>query len=232
MIRNHKVKKKDQGKKHKFELKIDLDMSLIARRNKSKGNTRKKVDVSPHEYVKFFRWDKLYDASKSIKLLSGDMLKEILKADDELKSQMANYNDFNTSIENIERKESGTLMVKPLGNFVHKKHIISSEHLMSLMVVIPTSRQQYFLDNYELLERYQKAEKAEKAKQKKSSVIENEKNQNTFESGVEEREMKEKEITQSHRETREEESERETQEEEERQDMIIKEEERKKREKN
>lgn len=160
MIDNKPVKddekKKDKNKKKpKFELKVDLDMSG-ARQGKSKGNKREKVDLPPHEYVKLFRWDRLYNSSEPIKDMAQSMYEKILKADDELKTKMSSYSDFNTAVENIERKETGTLMVKPLGEFVQKRNIVESEHLTTLMVVVPASREQYFIDNYELLERRQK----------------------------------------------------------------------------
>lgn len=157
-------KKKDKDKKPKFELKVDLDMSGSRQGNKSKGNKREKVDLPPHEYVKLFRWDRLYDFSKPIKHLADDMLKMIIRADDDLKNKMSSYSDFNSAVENIERKETGTLMVKPLGEYVQKRDIVESEHLMTLMIVVPASREQYFLDNYELLERRQKQELEERAK--------------------------------------------------------------------
>lgn len=168
MIDNKPVKddekKKDKSKsKPKFELKVDLDMSG-ARQGKSKGNKREKVDLPPHEYVKLFRWDRLYNSSEPIKDMAQSMYEKIIKADDELKTKMSSYSDFNTAVENIERKETGTLMVKPLGEFVQKRNIVESEHLTTLMVVIPAAREQYFLDNYELLERRQKNENDEREK--------------------------------------------------------------------
>jgi len=217
-------KKKDKDKKPKFELKVDLDMSGSRQGNKSKGNKREKVDLPPHEYVKLFRWDRLYDFSKPIKHLADDMLKMIIRADDDLKNKMSSYSDFNSAVENIERKETGTLMVKPLGEYVQKRDIVESEHLMTLMIVVPASREQYFLDNYELLERRQKQELEERAKieaaKPKTSVEVNEP-EPTYEN----------EEKKNPEETPEERAERERQEEEDKQEALRKEQERKRQEK-
>jgi len=225
--KTNQSKKKNTNKKSKFELKVDLDMSSTRHGNKSKGNKREKVDLSPHEYVKSFRWDRLYDSSKQIKFLADDMLKRILKADDDLKSKMSAYSDFNTAVENIERKETGSLLVKPLCDFVDLEHITESEHLTTLMVVVPKNREDYFLGNYELLEGNQKKEEKEREERSKTLNVRQKKSDFVEKQPLEVFEKKENRPE----ETPEEKAEREAQEEEERQEMARKEEERKRQEK-
>lgn len=145
-------KQKDKDNKHKtVVLRVGLSHS-----NNRKGNKPETVNLLPHEYIKSFKWDRLYEHTKPIQTLSDDMSKVILKADEDLKNQMTNYSDFRGALEVIERKETGSLMVKPLGEFVRRKDMVISEHLTTLMVVIPKNREDWFLQNYELLEKVQK----------------------------------------------------------------------------
>lgn len=146
-------KQKDKDTKHKtVVLRVGLSHS-----NNRKGNKPETVNLLPHEYIKSFKWDRLYEHTKPIQTLADDMSKVILKADEDLKNQMTNYSDFRGALEVIERKETGSLMVKPLGEFVRRKDMVTSEHLTTLMVVIPKNREDWFLQNYELLEKVQKA---------------------------------------------------------------------------
>jgi len=166
-IEEQKHKKKDKKKtpSKTADLKVGLKVPNVKR-----GNAPQSVKLLPNDYVQQFQWDRLYDSSKAINQLSDDMNKIILKADDDLKTQMQSYNDFKSQLEIIERKETGTLMVKPLGEYVQEKHMVNSEHLTTIMVVIPKNREEFFLTNYEFLER--RANEAKKSSDQSNYVEE------------------------------------------------------------
>merc|ERR1712130_1029154 len=168
-IEEQKHKKKDKKKtpSKTADLKVGLKVPNVKR-----GNAPQSVKLLPNDYVQQFQWDRLYDSSKAINQLSDDMNKIILKADDDLKTQMQSYNDFKSQLEIIERKETGTLMVKPLGEYVQEKHMVNSEHLTTIMVVIPKNREEFFLTNYEFLER--RANEAKKSSDQSNYVEEEE----------------------------------------------------------
>jgi len=69
----------------------------------------------------------------------------------------------------IERRETGTLLVKPLGSYINEKTnkdlIKDGEYITTLLLVIPTVKIQEFMEEYELLE----AKAAEKEAAEKNS---------------------------------------------------------------
>lgn len=167
-IQNGNKKQKEKDTKHKtVVLRVGLSHS-----NNRKGNKPETVNLLPHEYIKSFKWDRLYEHTKPIQTLADDMSKIISKADEDLKNQMTNYSDYKGALEVIERKETGSLMVKPLGEFVRRKDMVISEHLTTLMVVIPRNREEWFLQNYELLEKFQKQLKKQQATKSETPVEE------------------------------------------------------------
>jgi hypothetical protein len=91
-------------------------------------------------------------------------MKDTTKSDDALKKQVAEYNEVRTQFTAIERKDQGTLLVRPLGPYV-KTPPIETAHLTTLMIVVPRARYQEFMDTYETLEaQAYEREKAEAAK--------------------------------------------------------------------
>ena len=78
---------------------------------------------------------------------------DVSKAEENLRCQLAAFNEVKTLAEQIDRKENGTLLVKPLAQYIKKKSdIIESDHLRTLVVVVPKSNQKKFLESYELME--------------------------------------------------------------------------------
>jgi hypothetical protein len=77
--------------------------------------------------------------------------KDASKADEALKKQIAEYGDVRTQHTALERRDAGTLLVKPLGQYVPHEPL-ETPHMTTLMLVIPRARKQEFLDNYERLE--------------------------------------------------------------------------------
>jgi len=108
---------------------------------------------SPLKYIQLFKWDvQRFSKRGNLKQMVENILKEAAKNDDELKKHQQEYNDVRQQYTAIERKETGTLLVKPLNNFVKKGHIIETEHLTTLLIVVPRTKEEEFLDTYEILE--------------------------------------------------------------------------------
>jgi len=110
-------------------------------------------NLSPLKYIEKFKWNQVrYPKRGNIKQLVETLLKESAKADEELKKHQQDYNDVRQQYSAIERKETGTLLVKSLNPFVKEKDIIETEHLTTLLIVVPKSKEQEFVSTYEILE--------------------------------------------------------------------------------
>lgn len=121
-------------------------------------------NTSPQEFVQKFAWNEVrYPKRSPLKTLTDLIVKEALKTDEVLKKQVAEYNEFRGQYAALDRKDTGTLLVKPLHAYIKKQDIIDSEHLISLFVVVPRAKQDEFESQYETMELAQR----EKEKQDK-----------------------------------------------------------------
>jgi len=123
----------------------------------------------PPEYVTKFQW--LYqrlNPQRNLQQLTDYILKTSAEADEQLKKLLSEFNEVKLNLTAIERRETGTLLVKPLGAFITEKTkdlIRDGEYITTLLVVIPTTKDKEFLDEYEVLEqRAAEKEAAEKVR--------------------------------------------------------------------
>jgi len=123
--------------------------------------------VSAEEFLENFSWDdSRYSKRKPINTIADAIFKEVNKADEELKVQLANFNETKSSLLALEKKDGGSLLVKPLGQYVKKSDLVDTEHLTTLLVVIPKPKEKEFLDCYEILEDLATEKELEKQKEK------------------------------------------------------------------
>jgi V-type H+-transporting ATPase subunit C len=124
---------------------------------------------TPNQYLDTFTWnDRRFPPHAALRDLSDMMMKDTLKADDELKQYLSSYNEVRLVLEGMDRKEGGSLLVKPLTTIVDPKYLIDTEHLTTLLLVIPKKEDKIFLAKYETMEiAYAKKEEEREAKMKK-----------------------------------------------------------------
>jgi len=126
--------------------------------------------LSAEQYLEEFRWDDVrYHKRKAINAVAETIFKDVTKADEELKSQLMEFNDARTNLLAYEKRESGSLLVKPIGQYIKKEYIIDSEHLSTLLVVVPRVKEQEFLDTYETLEDVAAEKELERQKEKEKN---------------------------------------------------------------
>ena len=127
---------------------------------------------TPNQYVDSFAWnDRRFPPHATLRDLSDMMMKDSLKADDELKQYLSSYNEVKLVLEGMDRKECGSLLVKPLTTLVDPKYLIDTEHLASLLLVIPKKEEKIFLGKYETMEiAYAQKEEEREAKLKKDKA--------------------------------------------------------------
>jgi len=111
---------------------------------------------------------------KAINQIADGILKDVTKADEELKTFVNEFNEVKSNVVAYERKETGSLLVKPLGPYVKESDMTETEHLTTLMVVVPKVKEQEFLSSYELLEDYAAEKELEKQKEREQRKKEKE----------------------------------------------------------
>lgn len=90
-------------------------------------------------YLTQFQWDmSKYPIKQSLKSLQDIISKQIGLIDSDLKTKSTAYNNLKGNLQQLERKQTGSLLVRNLGDLVKKEHfVIGSEYLTTLLVVVP-----------------------------------------------------------------------------------------------
>uniref|UniRef100_A0A0A9YAE1 V-type proton ATPase subunit C n=2 Tax=Lygus hesperus TaxID=30085 RepID=A0A0A9YAE1_LYGHE len=90
-------------------------------------------------YVTKFSWDMAkYPIKQSLRNIADIISKQVGQIDAELKVKSSAYNTLKSTLQNIEKKQSGSLLTRNLGDLVKKEHfILDSEYLVTLLVVVP-----------------------------------------------------------------------------------------------
>ena len=104
-----------------------------------------------------FSWNETrYPKRSPLRTLTDLIVKEATKSDDALKKQLAEYNEIRSTYSAIERKDTGSLLVKGLGGLVKEKDLIEKGHLTTLLVVVPRVKGPEFEESYEVVEEQQR----------------------------------------------------------------------------
>jgi len=92
-------------------------------------------------YITHFRWDMAkYPIKQSLKNLSDIIAKQVGQIESDQKNKAAAYNNLKSNLQNIEKKQTGSLVTRNLGDLVKKEHfVLDSEYLVTLLVVVPLS---------------------------------------------------------------------------------------------
>ncbi|KAB2055936.1 hypothetical protein E1A91_A11G072200v1 [Gossypium mustelinum] len=114
------------------------------------------VDGVPIDsYLTRFVWDEAkYPTMSPLREIVDGIHILVAKIEDDLKVRVAEYNNVRGQLNAINRKQSGSLAVRDLSNIVKPEDIITSEHLVTLLAVIPKYSQKDWLSSYETLTTY------------------------------------------------------------------------------
>eukprot|EP00117_Sycon_ciliatum_P011825 scpid10892/ scgid13135/ V-type proton ATPase subunit C; Vacuolar proton pump subunit C len=107
----------------------------------------------PAHYLANFRWDVAkYPVKLPLKNLSEIISKQVSQIDADLKSRSQQYNQVRTNLQQLERRTTGNLMTRTLGDLVSKEDFVhGSDYLTTLIVVVPKSSAQEWRMTYEKL---------------------------------------------------------------------------------
>ncbi|XP_072323172.1 V-type proton ATPase subunit C 1-A [Scyliorhinus torazame] len=90
-------------------------------------------------YITRFQWDMAkYPIKQSLKNISEIITKQVSQIDNDLKARASAYNNLKGNLQNLERKNVGSLMTRSLADIVKKEDfVMDSEYLTTLLVVVP-----------------------------------------------------------------------------------------------
>uniref|UniRef100_A0A8C5D7R1 V-type proton ATPase subunit C n=1 Tax=Gouania willdenowi TaxID=441366 RepID=A0A8C5D7R1_GOUWI len=105
-------------------------------------------------YITRFQWDmaKYPPHTQSPKSISEIISKQVTQLDKDLNSRASAYNNLKGNLENLEKKNTGSLLTRNLANLVQKEDfILDSEYLITLLVVVSKTAYADWERKYETL---------------------------------------------------------------------------------
>ncbi|CAG7677355.1 unnamed protein product [Allacma fusca] len=104
-------------------------------------------------YVQRYQWDMAkYPLKQSLRNLSEIIGKQIGQIDADLKTKATAYNNLKGNLQNLEKKQTGSLITRNLADIVKKEHfVLDSEYLVTLVIVVPKQNFQDWQIKYEKL---------------------------------------------------------------------------------
>uniref|UniRef100_A0A2M4BR66 V-type proton ATPase subunit C n=1 Tax=Anopheles marajoara TaxID=58244 RepID=A0A2M4BR66_9DIPT len=102
-------------------------------------------------YITRFQWDLAkYPTKQSLRNIADIISKQVGQIDADLKTKSAAYNNLKGNLQNLEKKQSGSLLTRNLADLVKKEHfILDSEYLTTLLVIVPKANMNDWNAHYE-----------------------------------------------------------------------------------
>lgn len=102
-------------------------------------------------YITRFQWDMAkYPTKQSLRNISDIISKQVGQIDADLKTKSSSYNSLKGNLQNLEKKQTGSLLTRNLADLVKKEHfVLDSEYLTTLLVIVPKVIQHDWQGGYE-----------------------------------------------------------------------------------
>ncbi|XP_010925033.1 V-type proton ATPase subunit C [Elaeis guineensis] len=140
-----------EGVSHKIRRQIED----LERASGVEGGALTVDGVPVDSYLTRFVWDEAkYPTMSPLREIVDSIHVLVAKIEDDMKVRAAEYNNIRSQLNIINRKQSGSLAVRDLSNLVKPEDIITSEHLVTLLAVVPKYSQKDWLSSYETLTTY------------------------------------------------------------------------------
>ncbi|ROT84878.1 V-type proton ATPase subunit C [Penaeus vannamei] len=90
-------------------------------------------------YLTKFQWDiAKFPIKQSLRGIVDAINSQCTQIENDLKTKASNYNNLKSNLANMERKQTGSLLTRNLGDLVKKEDFVqNSEYLVTLLVVVP-----------------------------------------------------------------------------------------------
>ena len=107
-------------------------------------------------YLEKFQWkNSIYRIEKSIDELIKLISNNSIQLDNDLRNSYSNYINIKNNLINLKRKQNGDLSIKSLHEIVKKDDFIqNSDYLKTILLAIPNSIENEFLNNYETISKF------------------------------------------------------------------------------
>ncbi|CAM0955221.1 unnamed protein product [Alopecurus aequalis] len=140
-----------EGAVHKIRQQIqDLEREAGA-----ESGTPTVDGVPVDSYLSRFVWDEeKYPIKPHPKEIVDSIVSRVKKIEDGLKVQASDYSSVSNQIKSINKKQTISLQTRDLSNLVKPEDIITSEHLATLLVLVPRYSQTEWLSCYEFLDTF------------------------------------------------------------------------------
>ncbi|PNF40254.1 V-type proton ATPase subunit C [Cryptotermes secundus] len=104
-------------------------------------------------YITRFQWDMAkYPIKQSLRNIADIISKQVAQIDADLKTKSTAYNNLKGNLQNLEKKQTGSLLTRNLADLVKKEHfILDSEYLTTLLVIVPKASFADWHQGYEKL---------------------------------------------------------------------------------
>jgi len=104
-------------------------------------------------YITRFQWDMAkYPIKQSLRNIADIISKQVAQIDADLKTKSTAYNNLKGNLQNLEKKQTGSLLTRNLADLVKKEHfILDSEYLTTLLVIVPKPSFTDWYQGYEKL---------------------------------------------------------------------------------
>jgi len=103
-------------------------------------------------YLTHFSWEEAkYPIRNSLRDLTDKIISQVSKLDEELKVKTADYANISHTIAAEERKLGGNLLIRSLVDIVKPEHLVETDYLTTLLVVVPKYQYKEWEAHYEEL---------------------------------------------------------------------------------
>ncbi|XP_078481292.1 V-type proton ATPase subunit C 2-like [Ciona intestinalis] len=120
------------------------------------GSNLKVGDATLETFMHRFQWNMAkYPVKLPLKSLAEIISKVVSQVDTDLRTKSQAYNNLKSNLQNMERKATGSLLLRNLREIVKKEDFIhDSEYLQTLLVAVPVQTTEEWEKNYETLTEY------------------------------------------------------------------------------
>ncbi|KAJ3343385.1 SPS-sensor component ptr3 [Gonapodya sp. JEL0774] len=110
-------------------------------------------DKSVDQYLMSFQWNSMkYRTDKTLREITDAVSQEVSNIDILMKQKMSAYQQIKTQLGALQRKTTGNLAVRGLGDIVKKEHfVLDSEYLSTVVVAVPKNLYKEWISSYETL---------------------------------------------------------------------------------
>nr|CAB3224657.1 V-type proton ATPase subunit C 2-like [Phallusia mammillata] len=134
--------------------KVSTYMGDVLEDQKDKLSSNLKAgDMTLPNYMHHFQWNMAkYPVKQSLKSLAEIISKVVNQVDADLRTKSQAYNNLKSNLQNMERKATGSLLLRNLRQIVKKDDfILDSEYLQTILVAVPVAQFDEWDKHYETL---------------------------------------------------------------------------------